>query len=55
MLSVLLGNAMSLIWLDHGMSMSEPIASLIAKAFGGISKTTAIDLECSNGMGSCHN
>ncbi|MDT8862432.1 heterodisulfide reductase-related iron-sulfur binding cluster [Alkalihalobacillus sp. MEB130] len=42
MLTVLLGNGMSLIWSGHGMSMSEPIASLIALAFGGISKTTAI-------------
>ncbi|MCE0741324.1 heterodisulfide reductase-related iron-sulfur binding cluster [Bacillus sp. G16] len=41
MLTVLLGNGMNLIWHEHGLSWSEPIASGIAFLLGGIGKTGA--------------
>jgi Fe-S oxidoreductase len=42
MLSVLLGNGMGLIWHGHEGTWTEPIASLIAGALGGIGETAAI-------------
>jgi Fe-S oxidoreductase len=42
MLSVLVGNGMSLIWHGHEGSWTEPIASLIAGALSGIGETAAI-------------
>ncbi|MEC0545923.1 (Fe-S)-binding protein, partial [Bacillus inaquosorum] len=41
MLTVLLGNGMNLIWHEHGLPWSEPIASGIAFLLGGIGKTGA--------------
>ncbi|MFY3792990.1 heterodisulfide reductase-related iron-sulfur binding cluster [Ureibacillus sp. MALMAid1270] len=41
MLSTLIGNGMSLIWLDHGFTGSEPIASSIALVFGFLPPTAA--------------
>lgn len=41
MLTVLLGNAMNLVWHDHGLSWSEPIASGIAFLLGGVQETGA--------------
>lgn len=42
MLSVLLGNAMGLIWNGHPLSWSEPIASAIAALFGFVGETGAV-------------
>jgi Fe-S oxidoreductase len=42
MLSVLVGNGMGIIWHGHEGSWTEPIASLIAKGFGGIGETAAV-------------
>lgn len=42
MLSVLFGNAMGMIWHGAEGSWSEPVASMIAAAFGWMGKTTAI-------------
>ncbi|MBY0097446.1 heterodisulfide reductase-related iron-sulfur binding cluster [Mesobacillus maritimus] len=42
MLSVLLGNGMSLIWHDHAGTWTEPVASLIAAAFTWLPETGAI-------------
>jgi Fe-S oxidoreductase len=42
MLSVLVGNGMGLIWHGHEGSWTEPIASLIAGAFGGIGETASV-------------
>ncbi|WP_369901695.1 heterodisulfide reductase-related iron-sulfur binding cluster [Bacillus manliponensis] len=44
MLSVLLGNGMSLVWYGHGgeFAWSEPVASVIAYVFSNISETAAI-------------
>jgi Fe-S oxidoreductase len=42
MLSVLVGNGMGLIWHGHEGSWTEPIASLIAKGFGGIGETASV-------------
>lgn len=42
MLSVLVGNGMSMIWHGHEGTWTEPVASLIAGAFAGISETAAI-------------
>nr|WP_263324128.1 4Fe-4S dicluster domain-containing protein [Neobacillus sp. Marseille-Q6967] len=42
MLSVLVGNGMSLIWHGHEGSWTEPIASMIAGIFSGIGETAAI-------------
>ncbi|MCY8316464.1 heterodisulfide reductase-related iron-sulfur binding cluster [Bacillus vallismortis] len=42
MLTVLLGNGMNLIWHEHGLSWSEPIASGIAFMLGGVGKTGAM-------------
>ncbi|PGS55281.1 heterodisulfide reductase-related iron-sulfur binding cluster [Bacillus sp. AFS041924] len=42
MLSTLFGNGMGIIWSGEGTSFHEPIASLIATIFGGISKPLAI-------------
>ncbi|WP_078543388.1 heterodisulfide reductase-related iron-sulfur binding cluster [Litchfieldia alkalitelluris] len=44
MLSVLFGNGMGIIWHDHGLTWSEPIASGFAFLLGGIGETTAIVL-----------
>ncbi|MBD8071375.1 (Fe-S)-binding protein [Bacillus sp. PS06] len=44
MLSVLFGNGMGIIWHDHGLTASEPIASGVAFLFGGINETAAIVL-----------
>lgn len=44
MLSVLLGNGMAMIWHGEELSWSEPIASVIAYVFSGISETVAIAL-----------
>ncbi|NSL52998.1 heterodisulfide reductase-related iron-sulfur binding cluster [Calidifontibacillus erzurumensis] len=41
MISVLFGNGMDLIWHGHEPSMSEPVASLIAMIFAGISSPVA--------------
>ena len=37
MVTVLLGNAMNLLWHDHSLSWTEPIASSIAFVLGGLS------------------
>ncbi|KIY22504.1 heterodisulfide reductase-related iron-sulfur binding cluster [Mesobacillus subterraneus] len=42
MLSVLLGNGMSMIWHSEGGTWTEPVASLVAAAFSGIPQTAAI-------------
>ncbi|MFL6557376.1 MAG: 4Fe-4S dicluster domain-containing protein, partial [Bacillus sp. (in: firmicutes)] len=42
MLSVLLGNGMSLIWHGEDTSWTEPIASLISVIFSGINETASI-------------
>ncbi|MGX6445496.1 (Fe-S)-binding protein [Neobacillus sp. K501] len=42
MLSVLVGNGMSMIWHGHEGTWTEPVASLIAGAFAGIGETAAI-------------
>ncbi|WP_456277410.1 heterodisulfide reductase-related iron-sulfur binding cluster [Bacillus sp. AK128] len=42
MISVLLGNGMGLIWHDHPLTWSEPIASGFAFILGGISETASI-------------
>jgi Fe-S oxidoreductase len=42
MLSVLVGNGMGLIWHGHEGTWTEPIASLIAGAFGGIGETASV-------------
>ncbi|MGS2777367.1 heterodisulfide reductase-related iron-sulfur binding cluster [Robertmurraya sp. GLU-23] len=42
MLSVLLGNGMSLIWHAHEASWTEPIASLVSVAFSWIGETASI-------------
>ncbi|MFC4321865.1 heterodisulfide reductase-related iron-sulfur binding cluster [Litchfieldia salsa] len=44
MLSVLFGNGMGIIWHNHGLTGSEPIASGFAFLFGGISEMSAIVL-----------
>ncbi|MBT2661472.1 (Fe-S)-binding protein [Bacillus sp. ISL-45] len=44
MLSVLLGNAMSMIWHGHEGTWTEPVASLIAAAFSGIPEAAAITI-----------
>ncbi|KAA9032818.1 (Fe-S)-binding protein [Niallia endozanthoxylica] len=41
MLSVLLGNGMSLVWHQHTPSWTEPVASLIAVSFSGMGETAA--------------
>ncbi|MGD6894746.1 (Fe-S)-binding protein [Bacillus infantis] len=42
MLSVLLGNGMSMIWHGHEGTWTEPVASLIAGALSGIGETASI-------------
>lgn len=42
MLSVLLGNGMSMIWHGHEGTWTEPVASLIAGSLSGIGETAAI-------------
>ncbi|MBM7662425.1 Fe-S oxidoreductase [Bacillus mesophilus] len=42
MISVLLGNGMGLIWHDHPLTWSEPIASGFAFIFAGIGETASI-------------
>ncbi|MGD6842299.1 (Fe-S)-binding protein [Bacillus infantis] len=42
MLSVLLGNGMSMIWHGHEGTWTEPVASMIAGAFSGIGETASI-------------
>ncbi|PAE19674.1 heterodisulfide reductase-related iron-sulfur binding cluster [Robertmurraya siralis] len=42
MLSVLLGNGMSMIWHGHEATWTEPVASLIATAFSGMGETASI-------------
>jgi Fe-S oxidoreductase len=42
MISVLLGNGMGLIWHDHPLTLSEPIASGFAFIFAGIGETASI-------------
>ncbi|WP_449538099.1 (Fe-S)-binding protein [Ferdinandcohnia sp. Marseille-Q9671] len=42
MLSVLLGNGAGIVWHGHEATWSEPIASLISLALGGISETASI-------------
>ncbi|MEA3321297.1 MAG: (Fe-S)-binding protein [Bacillota bacterium] len=44
MLSVLFSNGMGLIWHDHGLTWSEPVASLFALMFSWINETAAIAL-----------
>lgn len=44
MLSVLLGNGMSMIWHGHEGTWTEPVASLIATAFSGIPQAAAITI-----------
>ncbi|WP_102264614.1 heterodisulfide reductase-related iron-sulfur binding cluster [Mesobacillus jeotgali] len=44
MLSVLLGNGMSMIWHGHEGTWTEPVASLIAAAFSGIPEVAAITI-----------
>jgi Fe-S oxidoreductase len=44
MLSVLLGNGMSMIWHGHEGTWTEPVASLIAAAFSGIPQAAAITI-----------
>ncbi|MBA5711039.1 heterodisulfide reductase-related iron-sulfur binding cluster [Bacillus velezensis] len=41
MVTVLLGNAMNLLWHDHSLSWTEPIASSIAFVLGGLSAPAA--------------
>ncbi len=41
MVTVLLGNAMNLLWHDHSLSWTEPIASSIAFVLGGLSARMA--------------
>ncbi|SDK15883.1 heterodisulfide reductase-related iron-sulfur binding cluster [Sediminibacillus albus] len=41
MLSVLLGNGMAMIWHNHSLAWTEPVASLIASAFYWVSPTAA--------------
>ncbi|WP_395096401.1 heterodisulfide reductase-related iron-sulfur binding cluster [Bacillus amyloliquefaciens] len=41
MVTVLLGNAMNLLWHDHSLSWTEPIASSIAIVLGGLSAPAA--------------
>ncbi|MDU0812277.1 (Fe-S)-binding protein [Bacillus siamensis] len=41
MVTVLLGNAMNLLWHDHSLSWTEPIASSIAFVLGGLSASAA--------------
>ncbi|ARW40913.1 MULTISPECIES: heterodisulfide reductase-related iron-sulfur binding cluster [Bacillus] len=41
MVTVLLGNAMNLLWHDHSLSWTEPIASSIAFVLGGLSAPVA--------------
>ncbi|WP_426616543.1 heterodisulfide reductase-related iron-sulfur binding cluster [Bacillus velezensis] len=41
MVTVLLGNAMNLLWHDHSLSRTEPIASSIAFVLGGLSAPAA--------------
>ncbi|MED4624584.1 (Fe-S)-binding protein [Bacillus velezensis] len=41
MVTVLLGNAMTLLWHDHSLSWTEPIASSIAFVLGGLSAPAA--------------
>ncbi|MCM3445599.1 heterodisulfide reductase-related iron-sulfur binding cluster [Bacillus velezensis] len=41
MVTVLLGNAMNLLWHDHSLSWTEPIASSIAIVLGGLSGPAA--------------
>ena len=42
MLTVLLGNGMTMIWFGEDLSWSEPIASVIALAFGWMSEAASI-------------
>ncbi|AQQ54306.1 heterodisulfide reductase-related iron-sulfur binding cluster [Planococcus lenghuensis] len=42
MVSVLVGNGMSLVWLDHPTGWTEPIASIVATLFGWAGETFAI-------------
>ncbi|WP_246944522.1 heterodisulfide reductase-related iron-sulfur binding cluster [Bacillus pinisoli] len=42
MISVLLGNGMGLVWHEHDLTWSEPIASGFAFLLGGIGKTASI-------------
>ncbi|PLR96591.1 (Fe-S)-binding protein [Bacillus sp. T33-2] len=42
MLSVLIGNGMSMIWHGHEATWTEPVASVIGTAFSGIGETAAI-------------
>ncbi len=44
MLSVLVGNAMSIIWHNHEPALTEPIASSIAILFKGINDVAAISI-----------
>lgn len=44
MLSVLFGNGMSLIWHEHSLTWTEPVASAFAFLLGGINQTVAIAL-----------
>lgn len=44
MLSVLLGNGMSMIWHGHEGTWTEPVASLIASVFSGIPEAAAITI-----------
>jgi Fe-S oxidoreductase len=44
MLSVLLGNGMSMIWHGHEGTWTEPVASMIAAAFSGIPQAAAITI-----------
>src|SRR5699024_6752455 len=41
MLSVLLGNGMAIVWHGEALNWTEPVASLIASAFGWLSPTAA--------------
>jgi Fe-S oxidoreductase len=44
MLSVLLGNGMSMIWHGHEGTWTEPVASMIAAAFSGIPQAAAVTI-----------
>ncbi len=44
MLSVLFGNGMSIIWHEHSLTWTEPVASAFAFLLGGINETVAIAL-----------
>ncbi|RLQ93474.1 heterodisulfide reductase-related iron-sulfur binding cluster [Falsibacillus albus] len=44
MLSVLIGNGMSIIWHGEELSWTEPVASLVATVFGAIGKTASITI-----------